>query len=243
MPLNRVKLSQYKALAYGPLETLRNLAWRVTGRWSAALAASRACRTNEDHWHFARQNLHPCQKPSEILDFIAWARTRPTPVVVEIGVASGGTSYLLMQCLLSVEHYIGIDFFPRNTAMLRSLGRNDLRIDYIRGASNSPIVFKQLEQRLSGRPIDLLFIDGDHSYAAVKQDWETYRSLVRPGGWIAFHDIRPPELNSKGESTNGFAMDVHRLWAEIRPLAANHEFVANDKVANYGIGAWQNPCA
>lgn len=36
--------------------------------------------------------------------------------------------------------------------------------------------------------IDMLFIDGDHSYASVKSDIETYVPLVKPGGLICGHD-------------------------------------------------------
>jgi predicted O-methyltransferase YrrM len=38
-------------------------------------------------------------------------------------------------------------------------------------------------------PVDLIFIDGDHSYEGVKQDFEIYAPLVRSDGLIAFHDI------------------------------------------------------
>jgi len=37
-------------------------------------------------------------------------------------------------------------------------------------------------------PIDLLYIDGDHSYAGVKFDFEQFGALVRPGGLILLHD-------------------------------------------------------
>lgn len=36
--------------------------------------------------------------------------------------------------------------------------------------------------------IDLLFIDGDHSYAGVKADWETYRDHLCEGSVVVFHD-------------------------------------------------------
>ena len=38
-------------------------------------------------------------------------------------------------------------------------------------------------------PIDLLFIDGNHDYEAVLQDYEQWSPLVKPGGTIAFHDV------------------------------------------------------
>src|SRR5262249_46382420 len=48
-------------------------------------------------------------------------------------------------------------------------------------------------------PIDLLFIDGDHSYEGVKHDWEAFSPFVQPFGLVIFHDtlwdLRPdPEL-------------------------------------------------
>ena len=36
---------------------------------------------------------------------------------------------------------------------------------------------------------DLIFIDGDHSYEAVRQDFELLQSWLAPGGLIAFHDF------------------------------------------------------
>ena len=37
-------------------------------------------------------------------------------------------------------------------------------------------------------PIDLLFLDGDHSYEAVRQDFEDWAPKIRPGGYLALHD-------------------------------------------------------
>jgi predicted O-methyltransferase YrrM len=39
-----------------------------------------------------------------------------------------------------------------------------------------------------GPPIDLLFIDGDHVYEAVRADFEAWWPRVRPGGLVMFHD-------------------------------------------------------
>jgi predicted O-methyltransferase YrrM len=41
--------------------------------------------------------------------------------------------------------------------------------------------------------IDLLFIDADHTYEAIKQDWSDWFPKVRPGGIIALHDCRVAE--------------------------------------------------
>lgn len=37
-------------------------------------------------------------------------------------------------------------------------------------------------------PIDLLWIDGNHDYEAVKQDYEQWASFIKIGGKIVFHD-------------------------------------------------------
>jgi predicted O-methyltransferase YrrM len=41
-------------------------------------------------------------------------------------------------------------------------------------------------------PIDLLFLDGDHSYASVRQDFEDWAPKVRPGGYLVMHDVVHP---------------------------------------------------
>jgi predicted O-methyltransferase YrrM len=37
-------------------------------------------------------------------------------------------------------------------------------------------------------PLELLFIDGDHSYEGAKADFERWRAFVQPGGHVLFHD-------------------------------------------------------
>ena len=37
-------------------------------------------------------------------------------------------------------------------------------------------------------PINILFIDGDHSYEGVKDDWDNFSPFVVKGGIVYFHD-------------------------------------------------------
>jgi predicted O-methyltransferase YrrM len=37
-------------------------------------------------------------------------------------------------------------------------------------------------------PLELLFVDGDHSYEGAKRDYERWSPFVRPGGHLLFHD-------------------------------------------------------
>lgn len=59
----------------------------------------------------------------------------------------------------------------------------------IQGDSHNPAIIQKVHDLHSGRSIDFLFIDGDHSYNGVKADFENYAPLVRPGGLIVFHDV------------------------------------------------------
>jgi predicted O-methyltransferase YrrM len=42
-------------------------------------------------------------------------------------------------------------------------------------------------------PVDLLFIDGDHSEAGCRLDWELWSPFVAPGGVVLFHDATGPD--------------------------------------------------
>jgi len=42
------------------------------------------------------------------------------------------------------------------------------------------------------KPVELLFVDGDHSYEAVKLDFELWYPKLIDGGIIAFHDLDSP---------------------------------------------------
>ena len=40
------------------------------------------------------------------------------------------------------------------------------------------------------RPLDFLFIDGDHSREGIDRDWKGYSEFVEPGGVVLLHDSR-----------------------------------------------------
>jgi predicted O-methyltransferase YrrM len=58
------------------------------------------------------------------------------------------------------------------------------------------------------RPVDLLFIDGDHSYEGCGTDLQAWLPLVRPHGWVALHDF--------GEA------GVMRAVGELFPISARY---------------------
>jgi predicted O-methyltransferase YrrM len=47
-------------------------------------------------------------------------------------------------------------------------------------------------------PVDLVFVDGDHSEAGCRADWEGWHRFVVPGGHVVFHDARAGQPGGDG---------------------------------------------
>jgi predicted O-methyltransferase YrrM len=69
---------------------------------------------------------------------------------------------------------------------------------------------RTLEWAKQQGPFDFIYIDADHSYEGVKQDWEWYGPLAAR---VGFHDIGPP--------TNGPA----KLWQELGKTFSTQEAI------------------
>ena len=76
------------------------------------------------------------------------------------------------------------------------------------------------------QPIDLLHIDGLHTWEAVSHDWEKFSPLVRPGGIVMFHDV------------NSNWVDVKRFWKTLK-VRFDHYTVLQSN----GLGILQIPSA
>jgi hypothetical protein len=61
-------------------------------------------------------------------------------------------------------------------------------------------------------PVDLVFVDGDHSEEACGLDWELWHGFVEPGGVVAFHDARAGKEGGWGDS--GPTVVVDRLFRD-----------------------------
>jgi MMP 1-O-methyltransferase len=72
------------------------------------------------------------------------------------------------------------DLFPTYWRNLRDRGLDGVVVP-MRGTTND--VAKRWDS-----PIRMLFIDADHTYQGVKDDYESWCRFVWPGGIVAFHD-------------------------------------------------------
>lgn len=157
------------------------------------------------------------QKVAELEEFLKLAKKENPRVVVEIGTARGGTLYALCQIASPDATIISIDlpegpfgggYTPADTTFFRTFKKNGQALHFILQDSHKVETVRAVAKILKGRKIDLLFIDGDHTYGGVKRDWDWYVPMVRPGGLVALHDIvfhqNIPECQ------------VDRLWMELR---------------------------
>ena len=82
--------------------------------------------------------------------------------------------------------------------------------------------FDEALKQFKDKSVDVLHIDGLHTYDAVKHDYDTWAPKVKDNGVILFHDIKVPNFGVKD------------LWAEVK--AANPDCIYIEFEHNYGLG-------
>jgi cephalosporin hydroxylase len=144
-------------------------------------------------------------------------------IILEIGMYNGGTltAWALVSKLMGESPIlIGIDSGIQAGQVGDVLKRNILTNLYINGInidnahiltmdSHSEMCVNKVKEILGDNKIDFCFIDGDHTYEGVKQDYDNYSQFTRHGGIIGFHDI----INIK---THVGQYQVERFWNEIK---------------------------
>lgn len=126
------------------------------------------------------------QREEEVIWFYDYAKKIGPKVIVEIGIKEGGNLKILSTLLDSTGLIVGID---KREDLPWKMDDAVCEVAHIIGYSQAPEVVMKLVGQLKGRAIDILFIDGDHSYEGMIGDFNTYGPLVRTGGIIAVHDI------------------------------------------------------
>jgi len=167
------------------------------------------------------RKIEPNQHSEELREMVERVATIDPENIMEIGSDLGGTLYVFSRCFPSLFRAISLDVsYPgRRAEFFRSFHDGVVTIE---ADSHDPQTVHQVEEALDGEPLDFLFIDGDHSYEGVKQDYEKYAPLVREGGIIAFHDIveKPEDA--------WYNDDVHKFWTELRSEEETEEIVHHE---------------
>jgi predicted O-methyltransferase YrrM len=136
-------------------------------------------------------SIQPIQVRSEIEALLTIVRDHDSHRILEIGTANGGTLYLLTWASAPNARLLSLDireFEPLRRHLFESFGHAGKKVVVMQGDSHLETT-RDAVSRFFGAPIDVLFIDGDHSGESVRRDYELYSPLVRPGGLIVLHDI------------------------------------------------------
>lgn len=149
------------------------------------------------------QHIH--QDKEEFWDFLQHIAVVPVRRILEIGAAHGGTALVWQEM---ADHVVSLDCgrvthpqdFQSHLGIAGGIPDDRFHLDkvtFLIKNSHEPATLSLVRSLMP--EVDLLFIDGDHSYSGAKLDWEMYSPLVRPGGVVGFHDImygRNKDFNS-----------------------------------------------
>ena len=152
-------------------------------------------------------------------------RHRPIKNYLEIGSASGGSCRFLYE-QVGFERTISVDdgCHPRATEQAGNLSTIS-NVTRFTGDSHSVEARRFLAEHLQ-QPLDVAFIDGDHSYEGVWADIRLALAFSRPGTIFVFHDTVVCD-------------GVERAWLEVirgglvKPAA---EYIGPEKPLGIGVG-------
>lgn len=186
---------------------------------------------------FCFRLIKPMQIKEEITEFLKIFKEKRPQYILEIGTAKGGTLFLFSKCAPDNAVIISVDlsgnlleggYSKLRIPLYKSFAKKNQRLYLLRKNSHDYTTFVIISKILHKNKLDVLYIDGDHSYNGVKKDFEMYGKLVKKGGIIVFHDIVPESLKT--------GCEVSRFWQEVKINHKTLEIVKNWKQNYCGIG-------
>lgn len=181
--------------------------------------------------------IRPLQIRSEILQLLELLQLRTPERILEIGTSNGGTLFLLSRiasanaCIISIDlplGFFGGGYPGWKKFIYRSFASRSQKIHLVRADSHSLTTRGKIKTILQGQSLDLLFIDGDHTYEGAKNDFEMYEPFVRQGGLVVLHDIVRHSTKS--------GCRVEEYWNELKHRYQYTEFVDNADQHWAGLG-------
>jgi predicted O-methyltransferase YrrM len=146
--------------------------------------------------------------------------------VVEIGVYEGSSAVVLCDVLEpGAELHLVDPFGPHPDALREGHAATEWAtrrvVERAARRSDGPTVRFHVDFSASVAerwtlPVDLVFIDGDHSEIGVHKDWDMWHRFVVEGGHVLFHDAR--ESQPGGRGLGGPTAVVDRLFRGPRAL-------------------------
>jgi predicted O-methyltransferase YrrM len=203
--------------------------WAYSGNIEAVLSKRSIGATESLTMSHKTIMLGALQKPKEVELLLTFLHGMSFKNILEIGTAKGGMFYALCQIadpkatIVSLDwqkgdfRAIGYTETEADIVRLKGYGKPTQKLAFVRADSHKPATMDRVK-KIFGMPLDLLFIDGDHTYNGVRKDWEMYSPLVKPGGIIVFHDIV-----DQREMYPDCAVDT--FWNELKRSNETWEFI------------------
>jgi len=136
-------------------------------------------------------------------------------ILVDVGAGWGTSAFLMLvnapqdALIFSIDSFIGDTIKPWKRATEKMCRENVERALTTIGKIDALQRWKLLPQSSHqiithwNQEVDLVYIDGDHLYKGVKQDFEDWFKFVKPNGIILIHDSRrlsniPVEIFARG---------------------------------------------
>lgn len=125
------------------------------------------------------------------------AAVRPK-ITVELGTQGGLSFFTFCQSIkendidgacYAVDTWEGEEHTGKYDESVYESVREHARKEYAGFAYLMRMLFADALKHFDNESIDLLHIDGLHTYEAVKEDFTTWYPKVKPGGVILFHDV------------------------------------------------------
>ena len=180
-----------------------------------------------------KQIRYECKKLAEAV------KQQEPSIVMEIGTSRGGTFYTWCRYIDSAYKVISVNLpgsrfmfgtnYPKKRIRFLRQFSDDKKMYFLRSDSHSRKTVGKLQKAIGTEKIDFLFIDGDHRYEGVKQDFEMYKEFVSEHGMIAFHDIVQQPIYS-------FDCEVHKFWNEIKDGYDTEEIISSPGQTSPEVG-------
>ncbi|MET0650789.1 MAG: class I SAM-dependent methyltransferase [Pyrinomonadaceae bacterium] len=188
--------------------------------------------------------FRPLQKRSEILRLTELVCGLRPAAVCEIGAAGGGTAFLFAHASAKDAVVVSVDlkFERARREAVRRFARARQRVVCVEADSHDAGTRDAVRASLGARPLDLLYIDGDHSFEGVAADFRLYTPLVRAGGLVVLHDIVPDFKTRHGVQTSSDTGGVPRFWETVKRAGGEVvEIVEDESQDGFGIGVLRWP--
>ncbi len=155
------------------------------------------------------------EEPEMLVHFVSKLPENPT--IFEIGTFRGLSAVLIAKSrncfIITIDPHIGIE----NS----SLGSTEemARANFKRFGVETQIHHQKISSQDFNLncEVDMLFIDGEHSYKGVSHDYYKFQKFVKKGGYIVFHDYEFKDIKNFCDSLGAQAI-IHKSLFVIKKV-------------------------